>query len=414
MAKKISLTATKEKVRTKSIETVLANIEKLMGSSDDPVIQKAPSVKEVGTNIPSISFGYPEVDIASGGSGVPQGKMIEIFGAESGGKSFLTLKLISSAQNAGMECCLVDAENSYHAGWADQQGVDTENLWLIQKPMSAEKTLDYVDELCKSGSFGLIVVDSTASLIPQKELEGSIGDQDYALLARAMSKACRKIVQHCAQSNTTCVFINQIREKMGVTYGSNKTTPGGRALKFYSHQRILVTPMDKIKSKDKEEKIIARRSIVEFVKNKTAPPFGKCIIEIVFDKLAANPIVKLCNMAKDYKILSFRDGTFRINKSLFENEKKNVDTGSKTVVELADYLVTSGLIDQVLNAYIKEAEEDENVTEIDKDVMGLVEDPTTRVSPLEGTIVDTEELSEVVQDAIDQSLVPEEEELELE
>jgi len=390
--------------KSKSLETILANIEKAMGHADDPVIKKAPT-KESFASVPVISFGYPEVDAASFCGGVPQGKMIEIFGPESGGKSFLTLKLIGSAQKSGMKCCLVDAENSYDPIWADQHGVDTSELFIVHRALSAEDIMEYVDKLCEAGAFGLIVVDSTAALIPNQELEGSIADQDYALLARVMSKACRKIVQHCATTNTTIVFVNQVREKMGVKFGEKTSTPGGRALKFYSHQRIKVNPGTKIKVKEgDEEVIIARQSWVNFVKNKVARPFGNCIIEIFFDKAATNPVVKLCKAAKERKIISLREKTFRINKKLFKNEKKNFDTATKTVVELADYLIKNDYLNLILDAYIEELESDDDIDSIDESILALQTDPSTIVSPLEGADVVVEKSEEEIEEAIEEAL----------
>lgn len=388
--------------KVKSIDVILRNLEKSMGNTgDDLVIEKAPSIKDVSSKKPVISFGYPEVDVASGCGGVPRGKMIEIFGPESGGKSFLTLKLIGSAQKQGIKCCLVDAENSYDPFWADQNGVDTEDLFIICKPLSAEKTLDYVSKMCESGAFGLVVVDSTAALVPQKELDGSIGDQDYALLARAMSKACRKIVQNCAKTDTTCVFINQIRDKMNVMFGESSTTPGGRALKFYCHQRIKVTPGTKVKVQEGDsEKIIARQSYVLFIKNKAASPFGQCQIEIVFDQTAKNPLVKLCKEAKNYKIISLREGTFRINKSLFEDAKKNVDTETKTTVELADYIQKMNLVDVIMDAYINEIKNEhgeDGLKKVDPDILSIMENPESIVSPMEDAIVEDGEESEDIE-----------------
>ncbi len=376
--------------KTKSIETILANIEKSMKNVGAPVVEKAPTMKDFSM-VPVISFGFADVDAASFCGGIPQGKMVEIFGPESGGKSLLSLKLIGSAQKTGMKCCLVDAENSYDPVWADSHGVDTDDLYIMRSAISAEQILEYVDKLCEAGVFGLIVIDSTAALIPQKELEGSISDQNYALLARAMSTACRKIVSHCSVTNTTCVFLNQIRDKMGVMFGSPETTPGGRALKFYSHQRIRVTPGKKIKVQEGDkELIIARQSWVQFVKNKAARPFGECVMEIVFDKTARNPVVKLCKAAKDYKVISQREGTFRISKDLFEDAKKNVDTKTTTSVELADYLVKEDLVNIVLDAFVASyVDEHGSEDKIDKDILALRDDPTLIVSPLNGAIVDT-------------------------
>jgi recombination protein RecA len=360
-----------------------------MGNKSAPIIQKAKSATDYN-KVPVISFGYDDVDTASFCGGVPRGKMIEIFGPESGGKSFLSLKLIGMAQKQGLNCLLVDAENSYDPLWAETHGVDTENLWIIQEAMSAESTLDYVVAACKQGAFGLIVIDSTACLIPQKELDGKIGDQDYALLARAMSKACRQIASYCGKTDTTCVFLNQIREKMNVMFGDNQTTPGGRALKFYSHQRIKVTPglKVKIKAAKKGEKdiVIARQSWVQFVKNKVARPFGECIIEIVFDQAAKNPIVKLCKYAKDFKIISQRGGTFRISKDLYEDEKTNVETGTKTAVDLAEYLIKNDMVIKIIDAYIQAVEDDG--AKPDKDILAMKNDPSIIVSPLDGAEVE--------------------------
>ena len=383
-------TPAQKTAKEKSLETILRTIEKSMKNTGDPVVEKAPTVEDF-KNVPVISFGYEAVDEASYCGGIPQGKMIEIFGPESGGKSLLSLKLIGSAQKSGMKCCLVDAENSYDPVWAATHGVIPNDLYIIRKSMSAEAILDYVDKICASGAFGLIVIDSTAALIPAKELEGSIADQDYALLARAMSKACRKIVANCANSNTTCVFLNQIRDKMNVMFGSNETTPGGKALKFYSHQRIRVTPGKKIKvAEGDKEIVIARESWVQFVKNKAARPFGQCTIEIIFDQTARNPVVKLAKIAKDYKVISLREGTFRISKALFPNEKTNVDTGTKSSVELADYLVKQKLVKKVLDAFVEAyIEENGDDAKIDKSILELGEDSTKIVSPLEGAIIET-------------------------
>jgi recombination protein RecA len=392
-AKTKKATTSKAAPKAKSLESILKNIEKSMKSSpDDPVVEKAPTVEDFA-NVPVISFGYPEVDVASYCGGIPQGKLIEIFGPESGGKSFLSLKLIGAAQAAGMKCCLVDAENSYDPVWADSHGVITTDLYIIRKALSAEVILEYVDKLCESGAFGLIVIDSTAALIPKAELEASVEDQKVAELARAMSRACRKIVANCATTNTTCVFLNQIREKVGVMFGNPETTPGGRALKFYSHQRLKVTPGKKVKVKEGDkEVVIARQSWVQFIKNKAARPFGECVIEIVFDHTARNPVVKLAKEAKEYKVISIRSGTYRIHKSLFDGAKTNVDTETKTTVELADYLIQKDLVEKIIEAYV-EAYVDEHGDEdkIDPDIIAIRDDPSKIVSPMDGAEVDVEQ-----------------------
>ena len=364
------------------MDAVLANIEKLMGNKGDPIIYKVNEDEVVEV----ISFDYPDVDKAIGCGGVPKGKLVEIFGAESGGKSYLSLKLIASAQKKGLSCCLVDAEQSFDPKWARKHGVDVSKLYIINEPMSAEKILDYVIQLCKSGAFGVVVVDSTAALVPAKELEGKVGDQDYALLARAMSKACRQIISHCGSTGTICVFLNQIREKMNVMFGDPETTPGGRALKFYSHIRIKVTPGRKIKVKEGNvDRVIARSSWVQFVKNKAASPYGQCTMEIIFDETAMNPVVKLCNAAKDYKIISLRDGELKLGKEMMK-AKKNVDTGCKTMVELADYLVKNNLVLTVANACVEAYEEEQPEEKINPVVKEIIDNPSIAVSPLKGEV----------------------------
>lgn len=366
----------------KDIDAIVANIEKSLGFKG--VLQKGyrPPKEEM------ISFGYPDVDEASNCNGVPRGRLIEIFGPESGGKSFLSLKLIASAQKQGINCCLVDAEQAYDPEWAKKHGVDIDELFVMKEPMSAELILDHVDLLCKSGGFGLVVLDSIAALIPQKELEGSIGDQDYALVARAMSKGCRKITQSCSVGRTTCVFINQIREKMNVKFGNPETTPGGRALKFYASQRLLVVPGSRVKVMDgKKEKIVARKSKVTFVKNKTGAPWGECEIEIIFFEEAMSPVVKLCNIAKDYKLIGQRDGSFQIKKEVLD-AKKNLDTGMATIVELADYIVVNNYASILVDAVLAAIEEKGD--RMDGTIKALKADPSLIVSPLAGKQVTVE------------------------
>jgi len=368
-----------------SIESVIANIEKQMGNKGDPVIRRFGDLEKV--TLPCISFGYKEVDEASYCGGVPRGKMIEIFGPESGGKSLLSLNLTACAQRDGLTCCWVDAEHSFDPIWAKKHGVDIENIYIINDSMSAEKTLDYVHELCKSKAFGLVVVDSTAALVPQKELDGSIADQDYALLARAMSKGCKQVMHACGVTNTTCVFINQIREKMGVVFGSNETTPGGRALKFYSHQRIRVTPGGKTRSKE-DDKVIAQKSYVKFVKNKVARPFGECEINILFDENAFNPVVMLANMARKMKVIKVYKQQFRIDKE---------ETGAYTILDLANYLIKENRVIEIIEktaAAIEENPVDKDNKEIvlDEAILEMKEDFSKIVSPLSNAEVEVKKI----------------------
>lgn len=381
------------KLKSPGLEAIIASIEKQLGFKG--VIQRYGDIpKEKGWDT-MLSFGYPDVDEASNCGGIARGKVIEIFGPESGGKSFLSLKLIASTQKLGLACCLVDAENSFDAHWAAKHGVDTDNLVKVSafddkgKQISAEKILDTVAKLCESGGFGLVVIDSTAALTPQKEIDGSVADQDYALLARAMSKGLRKIVASCGATMTTCVFLNQIRTKMGVVFGNPNTTPGGNALKFYSHQRICVLPGKTIKVQDGDrEKPVARRSNVTFVKNKVAAPMGSCTIEIVFDEAAMNPLVALCNVFKDNSLIGMREGMFQIKKDAL-GEKKNIDTGCAAIVQLADYLVKNDLVKKMIDAYLTKV--DNVVPKAVQTVLDKLSDPANVVSPLEGKIISVED-----------------------
>lgn len=370
--------------------TALANIEKNMGNkAGRPVIRKAMDVVASGAQ-KCISFGYGSVDEASNCNGVGRGKVIEIFGPESGGKSFLTLKLIASAQKDGLVCCLVDAEKSFDPDWAKQHGVNTDELFIINDDLSAEKTLDYVVEMCKSKQFGLVVVDSTAALVPQKELDGSIEDQDYALLARALSKGLKKIVQYGGAAGTTTVFINQIREKMGVMFGDSETTPGGRALKFYAHQRIKVTPGGVIKVQDGDkEVVVARKSYVKFVKNKVARPWGECMIEIVFDATALNPVVKLANLARasGFKAIRLKDGEWTLTKDFLESiegadAKQALKTGARNALDMCNFLIREGFVVPLINYLVQQKEDNDKIEiDIDKDILELRDEPSKIVSP---------------------------------
>jgi len=372
----------------------IANIEKQMGNKGESVIFRFGDQKNKVYG-QCISFGYPEIDEASNCAGIPFGKLVEIFGPESSGKSFITLKLIASAQKLGLVCCLVDVEQSFDPLWAEKHGVDVDNLFIINELMCAERSLDYVSLLCGSGSFGLVVVDSTAALIPKKELEGSMEDQDYALLARAMSKACRKIVGACGNTNCSCVFINQIRDNIGSgPFGDSTTTPGGKALRFYSHMRINVFPGSKVwvDNGKGEKEVIARKSYVTFIKNKSARPYGKCEIEIIFDEMAMNPVVKMVTAAKTFKLISIRNGEYYISKSV-SNTAKNFATEAKTFPELAHFVVNSEYKDELLKQLIEAIEEEENedkVKMVDPIVFKFKEDPSLWISPLGDSPIITE------------------------
>ncbi len=227
-----------------------------------------------------ISTGSFALDRALGVGGLPRGRVVEIFGPESTGKTSLALAVVAQAQKRGGLCCFVDAEHALDLGYAEKLGVDTANL-MISQPDYGEQALEVVDILVAEGGADLIVVDSVAALVPKAEIDGEMTDMQVGLQARLMSKALRKITAHCAKSRTIVIFINQIRMKIGVMFGSPETTPGGQALKFFSSVRLDIRRTGHVKE---GENILGNRIKVKVVKNKVAPPFAVAELELWFDR----------------------------------------------------------------------------------------------------------------------------------
>ena len=247
-----------------TLRNTLAQIEKEFGEG---------SIMPLGLDaqapIEGISSGSLSVDLALGGKGFPRGRIIEVFGPESSGKTTLALHAVAASQRAGGIAAFIDAEHALDPSWAKKLGISLESL-LVSQPTSGEEAMNIAEMLIKSNAIDIIVVDSVAALVPQKELDGEIGDSFVGLQARLMSQAMRKLTGAIAKSKTTVIFINQIREKIGVMFGSPETTPGGRALKFYSSCRIDVRRIGQLKD---GEDVVGQRVKVKVVKNKVAPPF---------------------------------------------------------------------------------------------------------------------------------------------
>ena len=311
--------------RIKALDVAVGQIEKQFGKGS---IMRLGQNKAVGP-VDVISTGALSIDYALGIGGVPRGRVIEIFGPESSGKTTLALQVIAEAQKAGGLAAFVDAEHALDAAYAKKLGVDLDNL-LVSQPDNGEQALEIVEVLIRSNSVDVVVVDSVAALVPRAEIEGEMGEAQMGLQARLMSQALRKLTGAVSKSKTSLIFINQLREKIGVMFGNPETTTGGRALKFYSSVRIDIRRIGAIKD---GENVVGGRTRVKIVKNKMAAPFREAEFDIMYGEGVSRE-GDLIDIAVEHKIIEKSGAWFAYGGERLGQGRENVKTFLKEHVDL--------------------------------------------------------------------------------
>lgn len=321
--------------REKALETAITRIERQFGKG---AIMK---LGQTAFNVEAISTGSIGLDVALGIGGVPRGRIIEIYGPESSGKTTVALHVVAQAQKSGGEAAFIDAEHALDPKYAKALGVDIDSL-LVSQPDTGEQALEIAEALVRSGAIDIVVIDSVAAMVPKQEIEGDMGDSHVGLQARLMSQALRKLTGIVSKTNCVVIFINQLREKVGIVYGNPETTPGGRALKFYSSVRLEIRRVESLKS---GTDIIGNRTRCKVVKNKVAPPFKDTEFDIMYGEGISKEgeildmCVKLDIINKSGAWFSYKDLRWQGRDNVKEHLKKD-----KELMEELDKLVRSKLI----------------------------------------------------------------------
>ena len=339
MAKEDTNTASAAEGKLKALQAAMSKIEKDFGKG---------SIMRMGDEqieqVEVIPTGSVALDTALGVGGYPRGRIIEIYGPESSGKTTLAIHAIAEAQKQGGIAAFIDAEHAFDRFYAEKLGVDVDNLWVSQ-PDNGEQALEIADQLIRSSAIDILVVDSVAALTPKKEIEGDMGDSAVGLQARLMSQALRKLTSTISKTNTCCIFINQLREKIGVMFGNPETTTGGNALKFYSSVRLDIRRVTSIKDGDQ---VIGNQVRVKIVKNKVAPPFRKAEFEITFGE-GISKIGEIVDLGVQYGIIQKSGSWFSYNGTKLAQGRDATKAMIKDNPELAEELealIKNAIIEQ--------------------------------------------------------------------
>ena len=324
--------------KLKALQAAMSKIEKDFGKGS--IMRMGDEQIENVEVIPSGSIG---LDVALGVGGYPRGRIIEIYGPESSGKTTLAIHAIAEAQKAGGIAAFIDAEHAFDRFYAQKLGVDVDNLWISQ-PDNGEQALEIADQLIRSSAIDILVVDSVAALTPKKEIEGDMGDSNVGLQARLMSQALRKLTSTISKTNTCCIFINQLREKIGVMFGNPETTTGGNALKFYSSVRLDIRRVTSIKDGDN---VIGNQVRVKVVKNKGAPPFRKVEFDILFGE-GISKVGEILDLGVEYNIIQKSGSWFNYGGTKLAQGRDATKTMLKDNPELVEEITT--LIQQAITA----------------------------------------------------------------
>lgn len=345
-----------------ALESALKQIEKQYGLG---------AVMRLGENkhlkVDAISTGSLTLDLATGIGGVPKGRIVEIYGPESSGKTTLALHCVAEAQKAGGEAAFIDAEHALDPEYAENLGVDVESL-LVSQPDDGEQALEITEQLVRSGAIDIIVVDSVAALVPKSEIEGDMGDSHVGLHARLMSQALRKLTGAINKSNCVIIFINQLREKVGVIYGNPEVTTGGRALKFYASMRIDVRKIEQLKATGNE--FIGSRTRAKIVKNKVAPPFKQAEFDIMYGT-GIDKIGEIADLAVQLDIVKKSGSWFSYGEERFQGRDK-LKSMIKDDPQLADTL------ERQIKDILKRRDEDEKADEASKADEATASKPVTQ------------------------------------